>query len=95
MAAGSGKSERLKMKKPLNCRDFVASEKKLHRELAAEVLGQIAAADLTANYPKGKAGKLRPPLGDFLTRRRFSPRSRRSKMAATRWPRIGTGFAAT
>ncbi|MEI9863280.1 MAG: UvrD-helicase domain-containing protein [Limisphaerales bacterium] len=37
----------------------------------AEVLGQIVSADLTANYPKGKAGKLRPALGDIFEEAKF------------------------
>ena len=44
---------------------------KFSRELAAEILGQIAAADLTASYPKGKAGKLRPALGDIFNEAEF------------------------
>ena len=46
-------------------------QKKFSRELAAEVLEQIASADLTANYPKGKAGKLRPALGDVFDEAAF------------------------
>ena len=41
------------------------------RELAAEVLEQIVSADSTANYPKGKAGKLRPALGDIFEEAKF------------------------
>jgi ATP-dependent helicase/nuclease subunit A len=41
------------------------------RASAAEVLGRIAAADLTASYPKGKAGKLRPALGDVFDEAAF------------------------
>ena len=44
---------------------------KFSRELAAEILGQIAAADLTASYPKGNAGKLRPALGDIFNEAEF------------------------
>jgi len=36
------------------------------RELAAEILAAVAAADATATYPKGKAGKLRPALGNIF-----------------------------
>jgi ATP-dependent helicase/nuclease subunit A len=46
-------------------------KKDFTRELAAEVLEQIASADLTANYPKGKAGKLRPALGDVFDEAAF------------------------
>jgi ATP-dependent helicase/nuclease subunit A len=41
------------------------------RELAAEVLKQVASADLTANYPKGKAGKLRPALDQIFEEAKF------------------------
>jgi ATP-dependent helicase/nuclease subunit A len=41
------------------------------RPAAAEVLGEIAHADLTASYPKGKAGKLRPALGGIFDEARF------------------------
>ena len=41
------------------------------REPAAEVLGQIVAADVTANYPKGQAGKLRPALGPVFAEAAF------------------------
>jgi len=41
------------------------------RTVAADILGQIAAADLTASYPKGKAGKLRPALGDIFDEAAF------------------------
>jgi len=43
----------------------------LTRELATEVLEQIVAADLTASYPKGKAGKLRPALGKIFEEAAF------------------------
>ena len=46
-------------------------DKNFTRELAAEVLEQIAAADLTANYPKGQAGKLRPALGGIFEEAKF------------------------
>ena len=46
-------------------------DKNFARELAAEVLEQIAVADLTANYPKGKAGKLRPALGGIFEEAKF------------------------
>jgi ATP-dependent helicase/nuclease subunit A len=46
-------------------------QKIITRELAAEALEQIVSADLTANYPKGKAGKLRPPLGDIFEEAKF------------------------
>jgi ATP-dependent helicase/nuclease subunit A len=45
--------------------------KNFTRELATEVLEQIVAADLTANYAKGKAGKLRPALGDIFEEAKF------------------------
>jgi ATP-dependent helicase/nuclease subunit A len=41
------------------------------RPSAAEVLADMAAADLTANYPKGKAGKLRPALGSIFDEAKF------------------------
>jgi ATP-dependent helicase/nuclease subunit A len=41
-------------------------QKNFTREQAAEILEEIGAADLTASYPKGKAGKLRPALGDIF-----------------------------
>lgn len=41
------------------------------RPAAAEVLAEIAAADLTASYPKGKAGKLRPALGGIFDEAKF------------------------
>jgi ATP-dependent helicase/nuclease subunit A len=44
--------------------------KKFPREVAAEILDQIAAADATASY-KGKAGKLRPALGDIFKEANF------------------------
>ena len=44
---------------------------KFSRELAADILGQIAAADLTASYPKGKAGKLRTALGGIFDEAAF------------------------
>jgi len=37
--------------------------KDFSRPAAAAILEEIAVADLTASYPKGKAGKLRPPAG--------------------------------
>ncbi len=43
----------------------------LARETTAEVLDLIVAADVTANYPKGKAGKLRPALGDIFDEAEF------------------------
>ncbi len=46
-------------------------KKNLTRDLAAETLEQIVSADLTANYPKGKAGKLRPVLGDIFEEAKF------------------------
>jgi len=45
--------------------------KNFTRKLSAAVLEQIAAADLTANYPKGKAGKLRPALGEIFEEAKF------------------------
>ncbi|MEY4918152.1 MAG: hypothetical protein RL616_2065, partial [Verrucomicrobiota bacterium] len=45
--------------------------KKFTRELAAETLAQIVAADVTANYPKGQAGKLRPALGKVFEEAAF------------------------
>ena len=50
---------------------FQRLKKEFTRELAAEVLEQILSADLTANYPKGKAGKLRPALGDIFEEAKF------------------------
>lgn len=41
------------------------------RGAASEILSEIAAADLTANYPKGKAGKLRPALGKIFEEAEF------------------------
>jgi ATP-dependent helicase/nuclease subunit A len=41
------------------------------REAAVEILELIVAADLTVNYPKGKAGKLRPALGDIFDEAAF------------------------
>jgi len=41
------------------------------REAAAGIFAQIIAADLTANYPKGKAGKLRPALGSIFDEAKF------------------------
>jgi ATP-dependent helicase/nuclease subunit A len=46
-------------------------DKNCPREIAAEILAQIAAADLTASYPKGKAGKLRPALGGIFDEAKF------------------------
>jgi ATP-dependent helicase/nuclease subunit A len=46
-------------------------EKNASRESAAEVLTRIVSANLTANYPKGKAGKLRPALGDIFAEAAF------------------------
>jgi len=46
-------------------------QKNSTREIAAEILEQIVSADLAANYPKGKAGKLRQPLGDFFEEVKF------------------------
>ncbi|HEY5042295.1 MAG TPA: UvrD-helicase domain-containing protein [Verrucomicrobiae bacterium] len=43
----------------------------LTREFAAEMLQQIVSAGLTANYPKGKAGKLRPALGGIFDEAAF------------------------
>jgi len=45
--------------------------KEVSRETAAELLERIAAADLTASYPKGRAGKLRPALGDIFEEAAF------------------------
>ena len=45
--------------------------KNFTRERAATVLGQIISANLTANYSKGKAGKLRPALGDIFEEAKF------------------------
>lgn len=36
------------------------------RQAAAEILERVVAADLTVNYPKGRAGKLRPALGKIF-----------------------------
>jgi ATP-dependent helicase/nuclease subunit A len=52
-------------------RFFQRLKKDFTRELAAEVLEQITAADSTASYPKGKAGKLRPALGDIFNEAKF------------------------
>ena len=41
------------------------------RERVADALEQIVAADLTANYPKGRAGKLRPALGKIFEEAAF------------------------
>jgi ATP-dependent helicase/nuclease subunit A len=41
------------------------------RAAASKVLAQVVAADLTANYPKGKAGKLRPALGEVFAEAEF------------------------
>ncbi len=41
-------------------------KKNSSREDAAEILAQVVAADLTVNYPKGRAGKLRPALGKIF-----------------------------
>lgn len=41
------------------------------RELAAETLAQIVTADVTTNYPKGQAGKLRPALGKIFEEATF------------------------
>jgi ATP-dependent helicase/nuclease subunit A len=46
-------------------------KKNLSREPAAEVLMQIVSAGLTVNYPKGKAGKLRPALGNIFEEAKF------------------------
>ncbi len=43
----------------------------ISRTAAADVLEQIASADLTASYPKGKAGKLRPALGSIFDEAKF------------------------
>lgn len=45
--------------------------KKIDRETVGEILAQIIAADLTANYPKGQAGKLRPALGKIFEEAEF------------------------
>ncbi|HEV2696269.1 MAG TPA: UvrD-helicase domain-containing protein [Verrucomicrobiae bacterium] len=41
------------------------------RPIAAEILRDVAAADLTASYPKGQAGKLRPALGKIFEEANF------------------------
>lgn len=41
------------------------------REAAAEILAEVVAADLTANYPKRQAGKLRPALGSIFKEAEF------------------------
>jgi ATP-dependent helicase/nuclease subunit A len=41
------------------------------REIAAKILEQIVSADLTVNYPKGQAGKLRPALGAIFEEAKF------------------------
>ena len=46
-------------------------QKSHSRETAAAVLEQIASADLTASYPRGKAGKLRPALGSIFDEAQF------------------------
>ncbi len=43
----------------------------LTRERANEILKEIVVADLTASYPKGKAGKLRPALGKVFEEAAF------------------------
>ena len=45
--------------------------KNFTRDLATEALEQIVAADLTANYPKGKAGKLRPAPSEIFEVAKF------------------------
>jgi len=45
--------------------------KDFSRPAAAAILEEIAVADLTASYPKGKAGKLRPPLGSIFNEAKF------------------------
>ncbi len=45
--------------------------KKIIRETVGEILEQIVAADLTANYPKGQAGKLRVALGNIFEEAKF------------------------
>jgi ATP-dependent helicase/nuclease subunit A len=47
------------------------STKNRPRKDVAEILRQVVAADLTANYPKGQAGKLRPALGKIFDEARF------------------------
>ena len=46
-------------------------QKHFTRALAAEVLEQIVSANLTSNYPRGKAGKLRPALGSIFEEAKF------------------------
>jgi ATP-dependent helicase/nuclease subunit A len=41
------------------------------RAAAGEMLAAVAAANLTASYPKGQAGKLRPALGDIFDEANF------------------------
>ncbi len=43
----------------------------LLRETGAEILEQVSRADLTASYPKGRAGKLRPALGKIFEEAAF------------------------
>jgi ATP-dependent helicase/nuclease subunit A len=47
------------------------SPKQVSRETVGNILAQIVAADLTANYPKGQAGKLRPALGKIFEEAEF------------------------
>ena len=68
--------------------------------IAWKILPRTRGGSFGANHFRRRqlAGKtqnhLRKPLEDLFDEANFSPRSRASKMAATRWPRIGTGFAA-
>jgi ATP-dependent helicase/nuclease subunit A len=45
--------------------------KEVSRETAVEILERIVVADLTVNYPKGRAGKLRPALGHIFEEATF------------------------
>ncbi len=45
--------------------------KTITRAPATEILAKIIAADVTANYPKGQAGKLRPALGKIFEEAAF------------------------